>query len=124
MAISTRSNEGKFTLIHHSDRGIQYCCSDYIEILNRNNIAISMTQNSDPRENSLAERVNGIIKLEFLPRIFKNHEHARIEICKNIKVYNNLRPHGSCDNLTPVQAHERKGALKRRWKNYKRAKVA
>ncbi len=121
MAISTRKTEGGFTLIHHSDRGIQYCCGEYVDILNQNDIAISMTQNSDPYENALAERVNGIIKSEFKQsRIYKSHEHASREIGETIRIYNEIRPHGSCENLTPNQAHKTKGPLKKTWKNYRK----
>lgn len=63
MALANRCYEDR--LIHHSDRGSQYCCKDYVELLQNSNIAISMTQSGDPLENALAERVNGIIKEEF-----------------------------------------------------------
>jgi putative transposase len=61
MALATRLYPGE-RLIHHSDRGSQYCCKEYIDVLNKHNIAISMTENGDPYENALAERMNGIIK--------------------------------------------------------------
>ncbi|MEO6979751.1 MAG: DDE-type integrase/transposase/recombinase [Mucilaginibacter sp.] len=62
MAIQSCSDTGG--LIHHSDSGSQYCCSDYVEILQDNEISISMTQSGDPRDNAIAERVNGILKRE------------------------------------------------------------
>jgi len=105
-------------LIHHSDRGSQYCCSDYVKILNDNFIKISMTQNGDPRENAIAERVNGILKDELLDRSHLNYSEAVRNVSIAISIYNHQRPHGSIDYLTPIEAHFRSGKLKRRWKNY------
>lgn len=106
-------------LIHHSDRGCQYCCKEYVDLLKENNIAISMTNNGDPYENAVAERVNGIIKSEFnlYSSQFGFEETATI-IQKTIDAYNQLRPHASCNYLTPDQAHQQSGTLKKRWKNY------
>jgi len=105
-------------LIHHSDRGSQYCCSDYVKILNDNFIKISMTQNGDPRENAIAERVNGILKDELLAKSHLNYNEALRNVSIAISIYNHQRPHGSIDYLTPIEAHFRSGKLKRRWKNY------
>lgn len=105
-------------LIHHSDRGSQYCCSDYVKILNDNFIKISMTQNGDPRENAIAERVNGILKDELLDKSHLNYREAVRNVSIAISIYNHQRPHGSIDYLTPIEAHFRSGNLKRRWKNY------
>ncbi len=105
-------------LIHHSDRGSQYCCSDYVKLLNDNFIKISMTQNGDPRENAIAERVNGILKDELLDRSHLNYSEAVRNVSIAISIYNHQRPHGSIDYLTPIEAHFRSGKLKRRWKNY------
>jgi len=107
------------TVIHHSDRGIQYCCSDYIKYLKQESFMISMTENGDPYENAIAERVNGILKDEFnLDRVFDTYTHAADEVSRVIPIYNCHRPHASCDFLTPDQAHQRRGKLKRRWKTY------
>lgn len=107
------------TLIHHSDRGSQYCSHNYVDVLLKNNIAISMTENGDPYENALAERVNGIIKTEFdLYGSSLGFEQTTKKINKSIRAYNELRPHASCDYLTPVQAHLRSGKLNKRWKHY------
>lgn len=93
-------------LTHHSDRGFQYCSNNYIQMLEVNNIQISMTENSDPYENAIAERVNGILKQEFaIGEGFKNHLMAVKEIKKSIYIYNHKRPHRSCKMLTPEQAH-------------------
>jgi putative transposase len=93
-------------LTHHSDRGFQYCSNDYIQMLVDNNILISMTENSDPYENAIAERVNGILKQEFsIGEGFRNHLMAVKEIKKSIYIYNHKRPHRSCEMLTPAEAH-------------------
>lgn len=105
-------------LIHHSDRGSQYCSKGYVDLLVANNIAISMTENGDPYENALAERVNGILKSEFnLYHSPLGLEQTNRKIEESIEAYNNLRPHSSCDFLTPQQAHLKTGFLNKRWKN-------
>jgi putative transposase len=107
------------SLIHHSDRGAQYCCKDYVELLAGNRIAISMTQNGDPYENALAERVNGIIKGEFnLYSSAVGFEQTCLLVQTAIHAYNELRPHASCDYLTPHEAHQHSGVLTKRWKHY------
>lgn len=107
-------------IIHHSDRGSQYCSHNYVDLLLKNNIAISMTENGDPYENALAERINGIIKTEFnLYASAVGFEQTKLQIDKSIYAYNRLRPHASCDYLTPNQAHLQTEKLKKRWKNYK-----
>jgi len=106
-------------LIHHSDRGVQYCCNDYVKVLNKNKIAISMTQSGDPLENAIAERVNGILKVEWLyDQKFVSFDQAKAYIRRIVGIYNTQRPHSSIDMLTPDQAHLKEGILKRRWKNY------
>ena len=108
------------SLIHHSDRGSQYCSHKYVDLLLENNIAISMTENGDPYENALAERINGIIKSEFnLYSSALGLENTKALIAKSIRNYNELRPHASCDYLTPGQAHLTSGSLNKKWKNYK-----
>jgi putative transposase len=124
MAVRSRKRLSPFTLIHHSDRGIQYCSQNYTTILNTDRIAISMTQSGSPYENALAERVNGIIKNEFFPKkVYQNHKEAKKMIAVIIRHYNEIRPHSSLDYLTPNQAHESEGELKKRWKTYRRAKI-
>jgi putative transposase len=105
-------------LIHHSDRGCQYCSTEYVEYLQRYGISISMTQNSDPRENAIAERVNGILKQEFLNTTYTNYAEARNEVENAIHLYNYERLHSSVDMLTPFQAHTMTGELKKHWKTY------
>jgi putative transposase len=110
----------KSALVHHSDRGLQYCSREYIKQLSDNGIAISMTENGDPYENALAERINGILKSEFdLYKTFKGFELAREWIDQAIEIYNNKRPHSSCDYLTPNQAFQSTGNLKNKWKKEK-----
>jgi putative transposase len=116
--------KGKESLIHHSDRGLQYCCQDYIELLSSHTIQISMTSQGDPGENAIAERINRTIKEEFHCRAFLTFEQAKAAIAKTIRAYNNLRPHASCDYLTPSQAHQQEGPLKKRWRKYERKKLS
>jgi putative transposase len=93
-------------LIHHSDRGFQYCNPEYIKVLEGNKVAISMTTKYDPYENAVAERVNGILKNEYeIEGCFLSETDARREINHTIWLYNNDRPHLSCKMLTPAQAH-------------------
>ena len=123
MAIENRSKPW-LSLIHHSDRGSQYCCGQYVEKLIENRIAISMTENGDPYENALAERVNGILKTEFNLYSSSGGFEQTCELVKNsITAYNEHRPHSSCDMLTPNQAHLRQGILKKRWKQYPKKRV-
>ena len=105
-------------LIHHSDRGVQYCCLEYVSLLKDNDIQISMTQSGDPLENAIAERVNGILKEELLADHYPSLAVAKKGIAQAVLIYNSLRPHSSCDMLTPQQAHQQKGDLRKRWKNY------
>ncbi|WP_235831768.1 IS3 family transposase [Flavobacterium rhamnosiphilum] len=105
MAVRQRKNK-KIPLIHHSDRGLQYCANDYQNVLNKNGILPSMTQNSDPYENAVAERINGILKQEFM--IDKYNQDLDIMKCivkEAINTYNQQRPHYSNYMLTPDQMH-------------------
>jgi len=121
MAIGQRKYVG--SLIHHSDRGIQYCCDEYVFILQEDSVLISMTENGDPYENPVAERVNGILKDELgLDKVFKVHETAKTHIDRAILIYNQERLHASCDYLTPAKAHVTTGELKKHWKNYYKQK--
>ena len=106
-------------LIHHSDRGVQYCCGDYVKKLNRHNILISMTENGDPRENAIAERVNGILKDEWLNQIkLASLEEAIKQLKRIIMIYNCHRPHASLYMKTPREASQLTGKLKKHWKTY------
>lgn len=104
-------------LIHHSDRGSQYTSHEYVKLLQDYKIKISMTQSGDPRENAIAERINGILKNELLEeKTFPDLETARRELENKITIYNQKRPHSSCQMLTPDQAAQRKGKLNKTWK--------
>lgn len=118
MAISN-SNGSLQGLIHHSDRGIQYCSHQYIEMLKDHGIQVSMTEKGDPLENPIAERVNGIIKSEYLKFYkAKDLDHARRLVAKAINLYNQERPHTSCGMYTPQMIHSTNIKPKRLWKNY------
>ena len=95
-------------LIHHSDRGLQYCSNEYQRILNKNDIKTSMTESYDPYANAIAERVNGILKSEFLDYYgYKLPLKLMKKIVdESIKVYNQNRPHLSCYMKTPNQMHK------------------
>jgi hypothetical protein len=94
-------------LIHHSDRGLQYCSSGYVKLLKDYQIEISMTENGDPYENALAERVNGILKEEYLyDYSVDSLDQARLVLDFVIKIYNTERPHLSCSYKTPEFIHE------------------
>jgi len=104
-------------LIHHSDRGIQYCCKDYVQMIAHLGIQLSMTEQGDPYENAIAERINGILKYEHgLNATFSSFEKAVKAVDKAVRIYNELRIHDSCSRLTPVMAHEQNGLLKKYWK--------
>ena len=121
MAISDLTKESKCRseLIHHSDRGVQYCHHGYTRILHDNGIKISMTQSGDPLENAIAERINRIIKEEYLQdRSVNSIEQARNVLSFVVKLYNEERPHNSISNFTPSYVHENNVKTKRLWKNY------
>jgi transposase InsO family protein len=116
MAVNQRKSK-QTSLIHHSDRGLQYCANDYQSILNKNGILPSMTQNSDPYENAVAERINGILKQEF------NIDKYNLDLCfmkqivkESINIYNTQRPHYSNYMLTPNEMHEQNQIKMRTYK--------
>lgn len=114
---------GVKNLIHHSDRGVQYCSSKYVDILNKHEVNISMTENGDPLENAVAERINGILKTEWINEMkLESLKDAIFQIRNIISIYNRERPHSSIEMLTPEQAHLGRGPLKRLWKNYYKRK--
>lgn len=118
-AINQTGKEDLSGLIHHSDRGVQYCCDLYINTLNQYNISISMTEDSKPTDNAIAERVNGIIKQEriYRDRHFKNIDEARSVIGRFISFYNTKRPHMSIGMLTPEIVHQQTGEQKKNVEN-------
>lgn len=107
-------------LIHHSDRGIQYCGDDYQQLLKQNLVKCSMTEQYDPYQNAVAERVNGIIKQEFLDGIMVKDIHLMKKIvAESIKIYNQERPHLSCHMLTPEQMHQQQNLKAKTYKKKK-----
>lgn len=104
-------------LIHHSDRGIQYACDPYVQLLEKHRVKISMSAKASPYQNPIAERINGILKNEMgLDRQFDNFEQATEEVIRTIEMYNNQRSHRSIDMLTPAVAHTMTGLISKRWK--------
>ncbi|MBL7808872.1 MAG: transposase, partial [Saprospiraceae bacterium] len=104
-------------------RGVQYCSDKYVKLLNRHQIQISMTENGDPRENAIAERVNGILKDEWLYDLGKVDKSGMRKIVPQIiHIYNDERPHMSLNLRTPNVAHQIIGKLEKRWKNYYQTK--
>ena len=113
----------ELSLIHHSDRGLQYCSDEYQKILEKNNIKCSMTQNSDPYENAVAERINGILKQEFNIDKFDVETKIKRKIVEeSIEIYNELRPHFSNHYLTPNQMHKQEKLKIKTYKNKNQSK--
>lgn len=107
-------------IIHHSDRGSQYCSAEYVAKLLENNIKISMTESGEPTDNAYAERVNGILKEEYLFQYNpKNMTQAKAILAHSIQLYNQKRPHLSLENKTPNAAFKSKThKFNRLWKSY------
>ena len=115
-----RLRKEKEPLIHHSDRGCQYASLRYVKKLRKAGIMISMTENGDPKENAIAERVNGIIKNEILgKRMAGNFEEALKSLNSAVAFYNTERPHMSCGMLTPFEAGQSSGNLGKKWRSYR-----
>lgn len=105
MALQNRIYKAEPT-IHHSDRGLQYCCNEYQNVLIKNKVKCSMTESYDPYQNAVAERINGILKQEFLSGIIiKDLNLMKKLIQQSISIYNNERPHSSCEMKTPKFMH-------------------
>jgi putative transposase len=109
LKMATGQKKSEIFTIHHSDRGLQYCSKEYVEFSNKNNIRLSMTENSDPYENALAERMNRTIKEEFgLNRKMKNKQQVEELLKESIDLYNRKRPHLSLKMRTPEEVYQRK----------------
>lgn len=121
MAVNKRIYKHKET-IHHSDRGIQYCCPDFSEFAKSRQMTLSTTQNSSPYENAVAERVNGILKQEFgLGKTIPNLKTAQKMVKQAVEIYNNKRRHYSLELKTPQFAHLNQI---HKYKSYKKNKIA
>jgi len=118
-ALTGLDDETTSRLIHHSDRGIQYCSSVYVSVLMEHHVRISMTQGGDPRENPVAERANGILKTEWLYKMqIPTRSQCEAEISRIIDFYNNERPHMSIGYKTPSEVYQTGLSEKKCWKNY------
>lgn len=117
-AAAMRGSDMLAGLIHHSDRGVQYCCDAYVSILKKHGIAISMTEDYKPTDNAIAERFNGILKVEsvYPQKQLPTLEHAQRLIPRFINFYNNARPHMSIGYKMPAVAHMEQGEQKKMWK--------
>jgi putative transposase len=108
MANAQRKDVSKST-IHHSDRGVQYCSKEYVQMTFENNIRLSMTENGDPYENALAERMNRTIKEEFgMDKTIKTKLQVHELVKESIFLYNNKRPHLALKMKTPDEVHNKK----------------
>ena len=121
MAISQATADELKGLIHHSDRGVQYCCNAYTDELKKYGIKISMTEDYKPTDNAIAERVNGILKTEVIYREhrFKTYQDALERISGFVAFYNDTRPHSSIGMKTPSEAHQEQGPQRIMWKTAK-----
>ena len=116
-AVAMGGSESLKGLVHHSDRGVQYCCDAYVAMLQAYGISISMTEDYKPTDNAIAESVNGKIKVESVYRMrFNSFEHACRVIGRYIHFYNYRRPHMSIGYKIPAVAHLEQGEQKRMWK--------
>ena len=123
MGLRQRSYKEK-TLIHHSDRGFQYCCDDYQKVLGKKQVKCSMTETHDPYANAVAERVNGILKQEFLLEEYNVGLPIMQELIRNsIEIYNKKRPHYSCYMKTPEQMHKQDHIKIRNYKKTNRTRA-
>ena len=124
MALGRLGGRPAEDLIHHSDRGVQYASYDYTGLLKKNGIRISMTECGDPRDNAVAERVNGIIKNELLMGMtFFSIGEVRKVLKVAVDFYNNERPHMSLDWKTPAEAALCTGELEKKWKSYRESAI-
>jgi len=116
--MAVKQRKSKDVLIHHSDRGLQYCSNDYQKALKKKKIIPSMTENYDPYANAIAERVNGILKQEFLLEDYQVDIQTMKLIVKDaVRIYNTKRPHWSCYMKTPEQMHKQRKIEIRTYKN-------
>ena len=123
MALKQRKHK-TLPLIHHSDRGLQYCANEYQKELNRNKVLCSMTQNSDPYENAVAERINGVLKQEFLTNKYNQKAEIMKQVVKEaVDTYNQFRPHYSNYMLTPNQMHMQNQIKMRTYKTKNSSKL-
>ena len=120
MAVKTLPEGFEDTLIHHSDRGTQYASTAYIKVLNGKHIIPSMTEDGNPKDNAMAERINSTVKNEPMHgKTFTGIRQVADAVRKTVRFYNEKRLHSSIDMLTPKQAHRMEGKLKKHWHSYR-----
>lgn len=107
---ATRESHCPQSVIHHSDRGLQYCSSVFQDALKENGMVPSMTDGYDCYQNALAERINGILKQEFLLYRCKTFNELEVLIAESIAIYNQMRPHLSLGMKTPEEVHRKAAA--------------
>lgn len=116
MAIKNRKYPEE-VLIHHSDRGLQYCCDDYQNTLAKHQVSTSMTEKYDPYQNAVAERINGILKQEFIRGVdIKDIQLMKKLLTQSIQIYNQERPHYSCHMATPNEMHKQRSIKTKTYK--------
>jgi putative transposase len=116
LQMALKSRKYKDNLVHHSDRGLQYCSAVYIRTLKQASIAISMTEDGSPYDNAIAERVNGILKDEYgLDEVFEHQHQLQLQVSQSIDSYNKRRPHESNHLLTPIEMHQQNKLKPKAW---------
>lgn len=124
MALKRLDALEKIDLIHHSDRGVQYASSEYVHLLQKNHIKISMTETGDPKENAQAERINNTMKNELLKgKRFTDIDQVRAAVAQAVDFYNLRRPHMSINMMTPAEAAFCEGVLEKWWISYREKAV-
>lgn len=107
-------------LIHHSDRGCQYASREYINVLKEKGVRISMTESGNPKDNAQAERINSTMKNEMLKdKTFRSVSEVEAAVAKAVEFYNNHRPHMSINMMTPAEARQCNGPIKKHWHSYR-----
>lgn len=116
LGMALKNRKYNDSLIHHSDRGLQYCSAGYVRILQQNSIAISMTEDGSPYDNAIAERLNGILKDEYgLDEEFTDQAQLEQQLRQSVESYNNCRPHQSNHLLTPNEMHQQQKLKPKAW---------
>ena len=124
MALKRLDGLEKIDLIHHSDRGVQYASSEYVHLLQKNHIKISMTETGDPKENAQAERINNTMKNELLKgKRFTDIDQVRAAVAQAVDFYNLRRPHMSINMMTLAEAAFCEGVLEKWWISYREKAV-
>lgn len=120
MALKRLEGKDDIDIIHHSDRGVQYASNEYVFLLKKNGFNISMTENGDPKENPQAERINNTMKNEIFKGVtFHSIQEVIKSVAAAIDFYNNERPHMSIDMMTPAEAANCTGEIKKHWTSYR-----